>query len=209
MKLKVCGMRDPDNARSLVDEIQPDWMGLIFYPKSPRFVEDKSSAEIKTIPVDKVGVFVNASIGEILEKIALFDLKAVQLHGGETVAFVQELRQKTNVKIFKVFSVNEEIDWKSMEPYLENIDYFLFDTFTEGYGGSGKTFNWETLLDYPFEKPFLLSGGLGLENIDAIKALNARIPQMAGVDVNSKFEMEPGLKNLDLINSFKKEYLKK
>jgi phosphoribosylanthranilate isomerase len=86
---------------------------------------------------------------------------------------------------------------------LENIDYFLFDTFTEAYGGSGKTFNWEILLDYPFEKPFLLSGGLGLENVAAIKALNSKIPQMVGVDINSRFEMEPGMKNLDLISRFR------
>ncbi|ERM84200.1 hypothetical protein P872_15570 [Rhodonellum psychrophilum GCM71 = DSM 17998] len=205
MKLKVCGMRDPDNAREMVEGIHPDWMGLIFYPKSPRFVDDHSAAAIKALPVDKVGVFVNASLTEILHKIVLFGLKAVQLHSGESVAFVEELRQKTNVLIFKVFSVNEEIDWKSMEPYLENIDYFLFDTFTEAYGGSGKTFNWEILLDYPFEKPFLLSGGLGLENIAAIKALDSKIPQMAGVDINSKFEMEPGMKNLDLISRFRRD----
>lgn len=196
-------MRDPDNARSLVAEIHPDWMGLIFYPKSPRFVEDHAATAIKAIPVDKVGVFVNASLVEIIDKIVLFGLKAVQLHGGETVELVANLRAKTNVLIFKVFSVSEEIKWKTLEPYMEYVDYFLFDTFTEAYGGSGKTFKWEVLLDYPFDKPFLLSGGLSLENTEAIRALKFKIPQMAGVDINSKFEMEPGLKNLDLIKNFK------
>ena len=209
MKLKVCGMRDPENIRHLVTEIQSDWMGLIFHPASPRFVDHIIADQIKEIKVRKVGVFVNAAISEIQEKIQDFGLSTLQLHGGETVHEVREIKGKTGLEIFKVFSVDDKIQWTSMEPYLPFVDYFLFDTFTKSYGGSGKTFNWDLLQDYPFDKPFLLSGGINIEHIDSILMLKSIVPQMAGLDINSKFEIEPGFKNLTLIKEFKKEIEKK
>jgi phosphoribosylanthranilate isomerase len=209
MKLKVCGMRDPENIRKLLDQIQPDWMGLIFHPPSPRLVDGIHADFIKQLKVRKVGVFVNAEISDIEEKIESFGLTTLQLHGEETVYEVSKIKGKTGLEIFKVFSVNDSIDWNLLEGYLPFVDYFLFDTFTKSYGGSGKTFNWELLIGYPFEKPFLLSGGISLDHIEAITNLQSKVPQMKGIDINSKFEIEPGFKNLALIEEFKGEIDKK
>jgi phosphoribosylanthranilate isomerase len=209
MKLKVCGMREPDNIRQLVGQIQPDWMGLIFHPASPRYVDSIAAEQIREIKVSKVGVFVNAVVSEIEEKIQDFGLSTLQLHGGETVDIVSEIKEKTGLEIFKVFSVDEHIQWDSMEAFLPYVDYFLFDTFTKSYGGSGKTFNWQLLQDYPFDKPFLLSGGINIDHIDAILNLKSSVSQMVGVDINSKFEIKPGLKDVSLITEFKNKIYKK
>jgi phosphoribosylanthranilate isomerase len=209
MKLKVCGMRDPENIRELLDQIQPDWMGLIFYPPSPRFVDNMHADFIKELKVRKVGVFVNAEISDIEEKIQTFGLTSLQLHGGETVDEVSKIKEKTGLEIFKVFAVDDNIQWDPMEAFLPYVDYFLFDTFTKSYGGSGKTFNWQLLQDYPFDKPFLLSGGIDIDQIDSILNLKSTVPRMAGVDINSKFEIKPGLKDVSLISEFKNKIYKK
>ncbi len=203
MKLKVCGMREKENMQNLVEDIHPDWMGLIFYPKSARYVDDADATFIKSLGISKVGVFVNATLKEIEEKINLFDLKVIQLHGEETVDFVRELKEATGIVVFKVFSVANGLDWSGLETYLPYVDYFLFDTFAKSYGGSGKVFDWEILLEYPFDKPFLLSGGLNLEHIPKIIELKSKIPQLSGLDINSRFEMEPAVKDLALIEEFK------
>lgn len=196
-------MREPDNIRELIDQIQPDWMGLIFHPPSPRFVDGMHADFIKDFNVRKVGVFVNAEISEIEEKIQSFGLTTLQLHGEETVDIISKIKEKTGLEIFKVFSVNDTIHWELLEGYLPFVDYFLFDTFTKSYGGSGKTFNWQLLKSYPFEKPFLLSGGLSLDQTEGIKNLQSQVPQLKGLDINSKFEIKPGIKDLDLIEDFK------
>ena len=196
-------MRESANVKSLVESIQPDWMGLIFYPASPRFVYDIQADWIRETDIKKVGVFVDASFSEIAEKIQKFGLSTLQLHGEESVDEVEKLKDKTGLEIFKVFSIGQNIDWSILEAYLPHVDYFLFDTFTNAYGGSGKTFNWQILLDYPFDKPFLLSGGLAIVHAEAILELQSKIPQLAGVDINSKFEIEPGLKDIDLVSEFK------
>jgi phosphoribosylanthranilate isomerase len=203
MKVKVCGMGDAQNILALQERIQPDWMGIICYPPSPRYVPTTAAAAIKATDLPKVGVFVNASLAEIQEKIEAFGLSVLQLHGEETVAEVAQIKQVTGLTVFKVLSVKEEMDWRELEGYLPYVDYFLFDTFTTQYGGSGKQFNWEVLIDYPFEKPFLLSGGIGLDNIHAVKLLVQRLPQLAGIDVNSKFEIRPGFKDIDMLASMK------
>ncbi|MCR9014041.1 phosphoribosylanthranilate isomerase [Aquiflexum gelatinilyticum] len=204
MKLKVCGMRESANVRNLLDQVQPDWMGLIFYPASPRFVDDIQADWIRDTKIRKVGVFVDASLTDIAEKIQKFGLSTIQLHGNESVEEVREIKEKTGLEVFKVFSIDKNIDWKHLEGYLPHVDYFLFDTFTHTYGGSGKTFNWQILLDYPFDKPFLLSGGLTLGHLDAIGDMKSKVPQLQGLDINSKFEIEPGLKDIDLVSEFKK-----
>jgi len=202
MKLKVCGMRSEENIKGLISQINPDWMGLIFYAKSPRFVSKDFADSIKDLTISKVGVFVNANLDEIKNAISLFGLHTVQLHGEESVDFTKSVKKETGLEIFKVFSVKENVDWSELEGYLPYVDYFLFDTFTKGYGGSGKTFDWEILKSYPFEKPFLLSGGLSLENIKDIQKLYSEIPQLVGLDINSKFEIEEGLKDLGRISEF-------
>lgn len=207
MRLKVCGMRDPDNIRDLVEVVQPDWMGLIFYPPSPRFVENALAESIRNFRVKKVGVFVNASMEEINEKVGLFGLDAIQLHGDESPEFANMLKEKTGRSVWKVFLVGEEMDWEKLRPYQDVVDYFLFDTFSKSHGGSGKTFNWELLLDYPLSTPFMLSGGLAIVHAEAIKDLQAKIPQMQGIDINSKFETKPGVKDISLVRKFW-DYLK-
>lgn len=203
MEIKVCGMREQDNIRSLISEVNPDWMGLIFYPKSPRYVPDEQAAELKGQPVKKVGVFVNASEAEILRKVDQFDLSAIQLHGNESMEFVKKLSQKTDVELWKVVSVGDEIDWKSLEGYLPFVSKFLFDTATAAHGGSGKRFDWKVLETYPFDKGFLLSGGLDGESAEEVLALRQQIPQLKGVDLNSKFEDAPGVKNIEKLKNFK------
>lgn len=203
MEVKVCGMRDLDNIRQLVSQVKPDWMGLIFYPKSPRFVSDEKAKELKEIQVKKVGVFVNESEEEMLRKVAQFNLSAIQLHGNESVDIVKNLSEKTDCKLWKVISVGDQVDWKSLEGYLPFVSKFLFDTATAAHGGSGKKFDWEILKTYPFDKGFLLSGGLNEESADEVLALRQQIPQLQGVDLNSKFEDAPGLKNIEKLTRFK------
>ena len=203
MELKVCGMREPENIRSLISEVNPDWMGLIFYSKSPRYVSDEKAAEFKRQSVKKVGVFVNASEAEILKKVDQFGLSAIQLHGSESPDFVKSLAEKTEAELWKVVSVGTEIDWKSLEGYLPFVSKFLFDTATAAHGGSGKRFDWKVLETYPFDKGFLLSGGLDGESAEEVLVLRQQIPQLKGVDLNSKFEDAPGVKNIEKLKNFK------
>lgn len=209
MELKVCGMREQENIRSLISEVKPDWMGLIFYSKSPRYVSDEKAAELKKKPVKKVGVFVNESEAEILKKIDQFGLSAVQLHGRESVEFIKGLSEKTDTELWKVISVGVAIDWQSLEGYLPFVSKFLFDTATAEHGGSGKRFNWKVLETYPFDKGFLISGGLDEQSAEEVLALQQQIPQLQGVDLNSKFEDAPGVKNIEKLKRFKKNLDKK
>ncbi|MDG1278568.1 MAG: phosphoribosylanthranilate isomerase [Algoriphagus sp.] len=202
MEIKVCGMRESENILQLIEEIDPDWMGLIFYSKSPRFVSDESSRELSKLNISKVGVFVNETEAEILRKVALFDLKAVQLHGGELPEFVEQLSKKTNAEIWKVISVNDQIDWGNLKSYLPFVSKFLFDTASPKHGGTGQKFDWTVLETYPFDKGFLLSGGIDEESWEEILTFAAKNPRMQGVDLNSKFEDAPGLKNIEKLKKF-------
>lgn len=188
MKLKICGMKYQANIQE-VAALQPDYLGFIFYEKSPRFCND----ELPEIPntIAKVGVFVNAPLSEILNKIKAYNLQLVQLHGEESPEICEVLRL-INIKVIKTFSIEDTFDFETLRPYETVCDYFLFDTKGKHYGGNGTTFNWEILKKYPSQKPFFLSGGIGLEEISKLKQLNLPI---YAVDVNSKFETEPGLKN--------------
>jgi phosphoribosylanthranilate isomerase len=205
MEIKVCGMRERDNCCQLVQEVNPDWMGLIFYPKSPRLVPAESADWLVDLPLKKVGVFVGEEQSEIHRKTALFGLSAIQLHGGESVEVVKQLKKDTELEIWKVFGVGENLDWKLMEEFVPHVDRFLFDTATASKGGSGKTFDWKLLKDYPFEKGFFLSGGLRLEHAAEILELGKDIPQLLGVDVNSGFEIDPGLKHIPDLKEFKQK----
>ncbi|WP_111671822.1 phosphoribosylanthranilate isomerase [Algoriphagus litoralis] len=204
MEIKVCGMRELENIHELISKMKPDWMGLIFYPKSARFVSDEKAAELKEIQLKKVGVFVNESEEEMLRKVAEFNLSAIQLHGNESVELVKSLSEKSDCELWKVISVGDQVDWKTLEDYLPYVNKFLFDTATATHGGSGKKFDWEILQTYPFDKGFLLSGGLDDESADEVLALRQRIPQLQGVDLNSKFEDAPGLKNIEKLTRFKR-----
>lgn len=192
MKLKICGMKYPDNILE-VSQLLPDYLGFIFYEKSSRYFD----GEIPKIPksIKKVGVFVNQTSEEIISKIEKYDLDVIQLHGEETPDFCQNLRQE-KVEIIKVFSVDDDFDFELLKEYENVCDYFLFDTKGKLHGGNGVTFNWEILKKYTSSKPLFLSGGIGIEEISKIKTLNVPI---YAIDVNSKFEIEPGLKDTTLL----------
>ncbi len=189
--IKICGMKYPDNILE-VSQLLPDYLGFIFYKKSSRYFD----GEILEIPksIKKVGVFVNASLVEINGKIKKYDLDLIQLHGEETPEFCKNIRQ-FNIEIIKVFSVDDSFDFSELEPFENACDYFLFDTKGIWPGGNGVTFNWQILEKYKSSKPLFLSGGIGIEEISKIKTLNLPI---YAIDVNSKFEIEPGLKNTKL-----------
>lgn len=200
MKIKVCGMRQAANIAQVAD-LNPDYLGFIFYAKSPRLISEVSAELIKYIPetIKTVGVFVNEEINEVKLKIARHQLKAVQLHGAESVAYCTELKN-TGVEVIKAFGVHPEFDFKQLEPYASLVDYFLFDTQTPAHGGSGKVFDWKLLEDYQLDKPYFLSGGIGLEYAQQIKAIQD--PKFYAIDVNSKFELEPGLKDVEQLKEF-------
>ncbi|OXA93113.1 phosphoribosylanthranilate isomerase [Flavobacterium hercynium] len=201
MKLKICGMKYPENIIN-VGALLPDYMGFIFWEKSARYCDGTIPELIQTIK--KVGVFVNESVENIIEKISKHNLQAIQLHGQESVEFCEELKNNISkkIEIIKVFSVGDDFDFNVLEPFENLCDYFLFDTKGKLPGGNGTTFDWEILKKYKSKKPFFLSGGIGIEEIAAIKNLN--LPVYA-IDVNSKFEIEPGLKNKNLLSNFKRQ----
>ena len=196
MKLKVCGMRDSDNIQELM-EVKPDFMGMIFYPKSSRYVEELPQTDLD---VATVGVFVNESTEVIQEKSKKFGFQMVQLHGSESVEQAEELKL-LGFKVIKVFGVMDQLPLEEMKPYESTVDYFLFDTKTSQHGGSGQKFDWSILESYDLDKPFFLSGGIDLEDLESIKALN--IPQLYAVDINSRFERAPAVKDIQKIKSFK------
>ena len=197
MKLKICGMKYPENMLE-VGSLLPDYMGFIFWEKSARYFDGIIPELPKSIK--KVGVFVNASSEEILEKITKHDLQAVQLHGDESVAFCKNLKKNApkGIEVIKVFSILDTFDFAVLKPFESVCDYFLFDTKGKLPGGNGTTFDWKVLENYPSTKPFFLSGGIGLEEMEAVnEILKTNLPVYA-IDVNSKFEIEPGLKNIQL-----------
>ena len=203
LQLKVCGMRSPENIAGLV-ELAPDYMGLIFYERSTRFVEaEENLTAFESVPshIQKVGVFVNATIAYVREKVSSYHLDLVQLHGAESPAYCQELKEAA-IKVIKVFSVEGALDLQAISSYEGIVDYFLFDTKTPKHGGSGKTFDWSVLQAYNLPTPYFLSGGLSLENLETLDP--AKMPGLIGLDVNSKFETSPGYKNLQLIEALKK-----
>ncbi|PCJ87571.1 MAG: N-(5'-phosphoribosyl)anthranilate isomerase [Flavobacteriales bacterium] len=193
MKIKVCGLRDAENIRQIA-ELQPDYMGFIFYEKSPRFWGDLLPFDQRLEGIKKVGVFVNSTIENIEQKADGFDLDYIQLHGNETAEFCQRLQGK-GFKIIKAFQISNDFDFSILKDYKPYCDFFLFDTKTNNYGGSGKQFDWKILENYDNEMPYFLSGGIGLEETEKIKGLKELT--IHAIDVNSKFEIEPGLKEVD------------
>jgi len=221
-------MKYQDNIED-VAALQPDYLGFIFYEKSSRFFD----GEIPELPdtIKKVGVFVDEQVEFISRQIGTHSLSAIQLHGHESpemcrllqstgvkvikvfsiknefdFSVLSPLLQSTGVKVIKVFSIKNEFDFSVLSPYEEVCDYFLFDTKGKLPGGNGYTFNWALLKNYPSTKPFFLSGGIGLEESENLKEfLQSKASKYCyAIDVNSKFEIEPGLKDIGLIQEFKK-----
>ncbi len=197
MKIKVCGMRNEVNIKSLIP-LAPDYIGFIFYEKSARFAGDLlDEAFVKTIPnkIKKVGVFVNANPGYIMDMVKKYDLQYAQLHGQEMPDMCRSLRQK-GINIIKAFSIDAQFNFAMLNNYAPHCDLFLFDTKGINPGGNGIAFDWSLLKKYDHEKPFLISGGVSLENIEQLKTLAKEMP-IYGIDVNSKFEIAPGEKDIE------------
>ena len=198
-KIKVCGMKYGDNIKE-VAALAPDYMGFIFYPKTKRYVGELDELLLKDLgDIKKVAVVVNTSVAEIEEKVKRYGFDYVQLHGDETAGFCKELKEK-GIHIIKAFQVDDAFDFKLVDAYKPYCDFFLFDTKSKGYGGAGKSFNWEVLKRYDNEIPFFLSGGIGLENVEEIKKLKGL--NIHALDINSRFEIEPALKDTDKIKEF-------
>lgn len=195
-------MRDSKNIAE-VTKAGADMLGFIFFEKSKRYVEIIDIQHFKNLQSqpEKVGVFVNAKEQYIKAQITNFYLDYVQLHGDESPEYCSTIKtENPKVKVIKVFSVGESFDFTETEKYKEVADLFLFDTKGKERGGNGFKFNWDILQEYHGKTPFLLSGGICLEDVEAVKAFEH--PKLWGVDVNSGFESEPGMKKAQEVHKF-------
>jgi len=194
MIIKVCGLKFKQNVLD-ISALDINMVGYNFYASSQRYVE----SPLPEIPtnIKKVGVFVNTTIDDIKHKTIFYKLDFAQLHGDEDVSYVVEI--KKFIPVIKVFRIDENFDPKVLNTF-EFCDFFLFDTATKQFGGSGSKFDWTILNTYDIQVPFLLSGGIGPEDLGGIK--NIRHPKLVGVDINSKFEISPGLKDVEKVKSF-------
>jgi len=198
--VKVCGMREDANINEVVN-LGIDYIGFIFYPKSPRFINASPSKEL-TKKTRRVGVFVNETFDHIQQSVKDYALDAIQLHGSESIELCSKLKYE-NLEVFKVFSVSQSDDLVDTSKYFGAVDAFLFDTKTSAYGGSGKQFDWQILNSYQGQTPFFLSGGIQPSSFDEIKNLDH--PSLMGIDLNSGFEIRPGVKSIPLLKTFLNE----
>lgn len=197
-------MRNRENIDA-VAALQPDYLGFIFYYKSPRFLGATYLPEnIRHLPsgIKRTGVFVNASAQEINSAVTRYELNAVQLHGNESCELCLLVKQM-GVEVVKAFQVDEDFDFSMLKPYAAVCDYYLFDTKTKAYGGSGHKFDWTILEKYDNNKPIFLSGGITKEDVKDIMSLQHL--NIYAVDINSKFEIEPALKDVDMVAGFMNE----
>ncbi len=213
LKLKICGLKYPENIVDIA-KLQPDYLGFIFFPKSKRYFDGK----IPNISdnIKKTGVFVNANIEFVLEKVRKYNLNAIQLHGNESPKYCTDLQHavdylksdKGNLfQVIKVFSVGNDFESYILNDYEDVCDYFLFDTKGKERGGNGITFNWKLLDNYPSKKSYFLSGGIGLDTVEDIKDFfrSDASKYCYALDVNSMFEDKPGFKNIEDLKLFIKD----
>ena len=201
MKTKICGLRERQNVKDL-EKLHPQWMGFIFAETSPRyFYKANEPAILSSVPpaIKKVGVFVNATLDMVRETIRKHELNMVQLHGSETPEYCKALQSK-EIQVIKAFNVNSDFDFGLTESYALVADYFLLDAKGDQLGGNGIVFNWDILNGKRFAKPFLLSGGISSAHVDAIKKF--KHPDCIGIDINSRFESSPGMKDVNSIRLF-------
>lgn len=200
MEIKICGMKHNISA---VAALQPDYLGFIFYEKSSRNFLGKMpqlNSDIK-----KVGVFVDEKISMISKKVEEFELNVIQLHGNESENYCLELKTlKPEIEIWKAFSVDEKFDFDAVKIY-KSIDKILFDTKGKNPGGNGQKFNWKILENLKLDKPFILSGGIDSNDFQSIKNLKEKNPTLVAIDLNSRFEIEPGLKDIQKLEKFIKD----
>jgi phosphoribosylanthranilate isomerase len=194
MKIKICGLKHSNNIKAIAD-LKPDYMGFICYAPSPRYAMDLQAETLAVLPesICKTAVFVNEDAETITKLIDTYNFDVIQLHGNEDPEFCNLFMGK--VTVIKAFGLDRDFDFERLNDFSGNVDYFLFDTKTDKHGGSGKSFDWTMLDNYKLDIPFFLSGGLSLENLEEVRSINH--PQFYGVDLNSRFEIEPGLKDID------------
>lgn len=193
MKVKVCGMKDETQINALSEHA--DYIGFIFYEKSPRFVEGLLP---NTNNVERVGVFVNEDLDKVIATVKFQGLTIVQLHGHEVPAYCAEIQK--HCEVIKAFGIDEHFDFSELNSYERVVSHFLFDTKTPEHGGSGKQYNWDILKKYTGETDFFLSGGINPDSLEEIKAFHH--PKLIGIDLNSGFEINPANKNTNAITTF-------
>jgi phosphoribosylanthranilate isomerase len=208
MKIKVCGMKYEENIREL-ELLRPDYMGFLFFSGSKRFVESKLPRIEEYI--DKIGVFVNQEVNEVKEAIVSNGLQGVQLHGEESPAYIERLRSLlagSQTTIIKAFPVGDTMDWEILEPYETNCDYFLFDTKGKDRGGNGIQFDWKILSGYKLKTKYFLSGGIGPDDIGPLKdfLVSDNAEKCQAIDINSRFEVYPGMKDIDKLKVFIEDF---
>lgn len=200
LKVKICGLTQAANVAA-VSELHPDYLGFIFYSPSPRYISQVSAELIKYVPLPlkTVGVVVNEDFQTTKSLIQQHQLKAIQLHGQENPDFCAAIKAE-NIEVIKAFGVHDSFDFSKLDAYQSVVDYFLFDTQSAGHGGSGKRFDWTLLEKYHLDKPYFLSGGIGPEHAQQIKQITDE--RLYAIDLNSRFEVQAGLKNVDELEEF-------
>lgn len=201
MKVKVCGLNNQANAHE-VALAGVDMVGFIFHPSSPRFIQqpfDQSFSEAIPKAVKRVGVFVDAPEAQVLDCVMRYSLDYVQLHGAESPAYCLQL-QANGVSVIKAFAVGDSFDFRITKAFSHSCSMFLFDALGRKNGGNGITFNWNLLTKYEHTIPFLLSGGISIDHLSALKEL--KHPALVGFDINSRFELSPGVKDVAKVREF-------
>lgn len=195
MLIKVCGLKDPEQVAIISKQV--DFIGFIFYPKSKRYIDHS----LPSLGARKTGIFVNERPQIVLKTARLEKLDAIQLHGDEPPEECAEIHGQ--LKVIKAFGIHDGFDFDLLNAYKNHVDYFLFDTQSSLKGGTGIQFNWDILAKYTGETPFFLSGGISPNSIEAIR--NFHHKSFAGIDLNSRFEIEPGKKDIEILNTFLNE----
>lgn len=196
VKIKICGMTDIDNISKMLF-LEPDYLGFVFYEKSPRCVLGKVKPDLLSIiprKVKRTGIFMNSTANEIRKYAEIYGLQAVQLHGTESPEMCSELHN-TGIEVIKAFNLKSTRDFEEVWQYNESADYFLFDTKSQAFGGSDTSFDWQLILRQPIRKPWFLAGGINPNNI-----VEAAQSGAAGLDINSRFEIEPGIKDYNKLH---------
>lgn len=200
IQIKVCGMRDPQNIADIAG-CNPDILGFIFYEKSQRFIgHDFNPHIIATCGTKTAGVFVNQSVEYVVKQQQRYALDFLQIHGNESVAYCKELSEQTSANIVKACLIDETFSDAVLQDYAPYCDYFLFDTKTGSYGGSGQKFDWNILHQMHIPKPFFLSGGISPHDVDILTRIQH--PALYCIDINSKFEIQPAYKDVEAVRQF-------
>lgn len=201
VRLKVCGLKDVANVQRIAD-MQPDYLGFIFYDKSPRYVGEDFAIKLSNYAGETVGVFVNDTRDRILQQLATIDSHTAQLHGHESPDLGLELRD-AGVRVIKAIPIGDKLELSEIRKFRHAVDYFLFDTKGKLFGGNAVRFDWTLLHAYDLDVPFFVSGGITVESLDELGQIAN--PRLHAVDMNSGIELSPGVKNPELTKMAKEK----